>query len=284
MAGLIGSSNSPVSGVAILAVIGAALTIAAIAHGLGDVAKPALVAFALFVTAIVLCIATIANDNLQDLKTGQLVNATPWRQQVALVLGVVFGAAVIPPILDLLNKAYGFAGSPIVHLGAHPLPAPQATLISALAKGVIGGQLDWTLIGVGALVGVGIIVIDEILTRTGTMKLPPLAVGLGIYLPTSTTVVVVIGAVAGWFYDRWVAGGDHAEIAKRLGVLLASGLIVGESLVGVILAAVIVASGKSTPLALVGDSFAPYSIALGGVAFVLTCVRLYQWVGVLHDE
>ncbi len=143
MAGLIGSSNSPLSGVGILVVIGAALMLAFVVKPLlPPEAGPALVAFALFVTSVVFAVATISNDNLQDLKTGQLVDATPWRQQVALIVGVVAGAVVIPPVLDLLNQAYGFAGAP----GADParaLAAPQAALISALAKGVIQGDLDW---------------------------------------------------------------------------------------------------------------------------------------------
>jgi putative OPT family oligopeptide transporter len=138
MAGLIGSSNSPVSGLAILTVLGASLLLLALTHSLDPAAAATLVAYALFVTAVVLCVATIANDNLQDLKTGQLVDATPWRQQVALIVGVVIGALVIPPILDLLNRGYGFTGGPARSWPAQkPLPAPQATLISALAKGVI---------------------------------------------------------------------------------------------------------------------------------------------------
>ena len=154
MAGLIGSSNSPVSGLAILAVLGAALILLAIARVSGFTFTEDLVAYALLVTAVLLCVATISNDNLQDLKTGQLVDATPWRQQVALLAGVVVGAAVIPPILNLLNRGYGFAGVTGAHSSiAQPLPAPQATLISALAKGVIGGQIDWRLIGIGAIVG-----------------------------------------------------------------------------------------------------------------------------------
>ncbi|HLX26099.1 MAG TPA: oligopeptide transporter, OPT family, partial [Candidatus Cybelea sp.] len=158
MAGLIGSSNSPVSGLAILSVIGAALIVLAVGKGLVHVAALPMIAYALLVTAVLLCVATISNDNLQDLKTGQLVDATPWRQQVALVFGVAVGALVIPPILDLLNHAYGFGG-------VKGLPAPQATLISALAKGVIGGQLDWHLIEIGALVGASIVVVDEMLRR-----------------------------------------------------------------------------------------------------------------------
>ncbi|MDP9017746.1 MAG: oligopeptide transporter, OPT family, partial [Candidatus Eremiobacteraeota bacterium] len=161
MAGLIGSSNSPVSGLAILTVIGASLLLVLLARNPGAGVAEALVAYALIVTAVVLCIATISNDNLQDLKTGQLVGATPWRQQVALIVGVIFGALVIPPILDLLNYSNGFAGAP--HVGAQALAAPQATLISALALGVIKGQIDWGLIGIGVLIGVVIIIIDEVL-------------------------------------------------------------------------------------------------------------------------
>ncbi|HEX3369450.1 MAG TPA: oligopeptide transporter, OPT family, partial [Candidatus Cybelea sp.] len=163
MAGLIGSSNSPVSGLAILAVIGASLMLVAIARATGSFATLELIAYALFVTAVLLCVATISNDNLQDLKTGQLVGATPWRQQVALIAGVVIGALVIPPILNLLNRGYGFAGAPNLHGVAAPLPAPQATLISALAKGVIEGQIDWGMIGIGALVGIVMIALDQTL-------------------------------------------------------------------------------------------------------------------------
>ncbi len=151
MAGLIGSSNSPLSGIGILVVIGAALLLVpGIRSGLPASSGTALVAYALFVTAVVFTVAAIANNNLQDLKTGQLVDATPWKQQVALVIGVIAGAAIIPPILDLLNHAYGFAGAPGPH-HEHPLPAPQAGLISALAQGVIQHNVDWSLIRIGAL-------------------------------------------------------------------------------------------------------------------------------------
>jgi putative OPT family oligopeptide transporter len=142
MAGLIGASNSPISGVGILAALGIALVLLALFGHLADpAAGKALVAFALFVTALVFGVATISNDNLQDLKTGELVGATPWRQQVALVLGVVFGAVVIPPILTLLNGTFGFAGAP--GAGPEALAAPQAALISAIIQGVLGQGLDW---------------------------------------------------------------------------------------------------------------------------------------------
>ena len=282
MAGLIGSSNSPVSGLAILAVLGAGLMLLMVAGPhIDPAARQALVAFALFVTAVLLSVATIANDNLQDLKTGQLVDATPWRQQVALLVGVIMGSLVIPPVIDLLNRAYGFAGSPGLSATANPLPAPQATLISALAKGVITGQLDWSLIGIGVVVGIGLIVVDELLRASKKGSVPPLAVGLGIYLPSSTTAFVVVGAVIGWAYDRWADKLPNGEGVKRMGVLLASGLIVGESLWGVALAGLIVATGKSEPLALVGGAFQAVAAPLGLVAFGVVTIGLYRWIAVL---
>jgi putative OPT family oligopeptide transporter len=277
MAGLIGSSNSPVSGLAILAVIGVSLLFVAIAASLHVTAAAELIAYALFVTAVVLCVATISNDNLQDLKTGQLVDATPWRQQVALVFGVAIGALVIPPILNLLNRGYGFAGAPNLYHAAQALPAPQATLISALAKGVIGGQIDWRLIATGAVVGALAIAADEVLRTTKRAALPPLAVGLGIYLPPSTTAPVVAGAILGWLYNRWASRTAEPQRSKQFGVLVASGLIVGESLFGVLLAGLIVSTGKADPLGLVGDNFATAANLIGAVAFVAVLAVLYRW-------
>jgi len=280
MAGLIGSSNSPVSGLAILAVLGASAFLAFMARSQGWPASDTqpLIAFSLFVTAILIAVAVVANDNLQDLKTGQLVDATPWRQQVALVFGVLAGSLVIPPILELLNRSNGFVGAANLHaISSEPLAAPQATLISTLAKGVIGGNLDWGLIGIGAVIGLGLVAIDEILRRTSRFSLPPLGVGMAIYLPSVVTVPVIFGAVIGWVYDRRVARGPYGEVARRLGVLLASGLIVGESLFNVALAGLIVVSKKGEPLALVGDGFAPTSVVLGGVGFVVVAIGLYAW-------
>ncbi|PZR56975.1 MAG: oligopeptide transporter, OPT family [Candidatus Eremiobacter antarcticus] len=272
MAGLIGSSNSPVSGLAILSVIGASLLLVLFAKNASVAAGPSLVAFALFVTAVLINVATISNDNLQDLKTGQLVNATPWRQQVALIIGTIFGALVIPPFLDLLNGAYGFGG-------LHGLPAPQATLISTLAKGVIQGFDKWYLIGIGALLGALIVIIDEVLKRTTRFRLPPLAVGLGIYLPAVTTAAAVVGAFAGALYNRWVDRKPNAPAARRLGVLIASGLIVGESLFGVLLAGLIVALKNPSPLGIpfVGPAFAPWAALLGLLFFILIPILLYRY-------
>ncbi|HVX41983.1 MAG TPA: oligopeptide transporter, OPT family, partial [Gemmatimonadaceae bacterium] len=238
----------------------------------------ALVAFALFITAIVFACATISNDNLQDLKTGQLVGASPMRQQIALIVGVAAGAAVIPFVLNLLAKAYGFAGAANVGvLAPNPLPAPQATLISALAKGVIGGSLNWTMIGVGALVGIGLIILDEALGAMHKLRIPPLAVGIGIYLPMSATFAVVVGAVMSWWYGRRVRTMPDPERAERLGTLVASGLIVGESVWGVINAGLIVGLSKDAPIALVAETFAaaPW---LGVVLFAGIIAWLYAWM------
>jgi putative OPT family oligopeptide transporter len=278
MAGLIGASNSPLSGVGILVVVGAALLLAVVVKPLlPATAGPALVAYALFITAVVFAAATISNDNLQDLKTGQLVDATPWRQQVALLVGVLAGAAVIPPILGLLQKAYGFAGAPGAD-AAHALPAPQAALISALAQGVLQGNLDWSLIGAGALVGLVSVGIDETLRRKTAANLPPLGVGMGIYLPMSTTLTIVAGAVVGWAFDRRAERSAAPGLTKQLGVLLASGMIVGESLIGVLLAALVVFSGQDAPLALVGPGFADAALWVGGGAFLASIAALYAWL------
>jgi len=280
MAGLIGSSNSPLSGIGILVVIGAALLLVlGVKPYVGPETSKALIAFALFTTAVIFNVAAIANNNLQDLKTGQLVDATPWKQQFALVIGVVAGAFVIPPILDLVNHAYGFVGAPGAEARPNPLPAPQAGLISSLAKGVIAADIDWSLIRMGAGIGVGIILLDEILARTTKhMRVPPLAVGLGIYLPTQSTLMIVVGAIVGWLFDRRADRTPKPEATKQLGVLLASGLIVGEGIIGVVISAMVVFSGKDFPLSLVGPGYATAGTIIGGLAFAAIAFALYRWI------
>jgi len=272
MAGLIGASNSPVSGVGILAVLGAAVLLSLFYGPQSDNAQ-ALTAYALFTTAIVFSIATISNDNLQDLKTGQLVGATPWKQQVALVIGVIFGSLVIGPVLDVLNMSFGFQGMP--GAGPNALAAPQAALISSLATGVLGGSIRWDLIGYGALIGGVVIVIDEVLTRTGKYRLPPLAVGMGIYLPMALTVLVPVGALIGWMYEGWAAHARRPDFAARLGVLAATGLIVGESLFGVAFAGIVAASGSDAPFAVVGGHFETYARWIGPLVFAVVVAWLY---------
>ena len=277
MAGLIGASNSPISGIGILSIV-LCTSILVVAVPPTPDNRTALIAFALFITSIVFACATISNDNLQDLKTGQLVGASPMRQQIALVVGVVAGAASIPPVLNLLAKAYGFAGAANVGaLSQNPLPAPQATLISALAQGVVGGNLDWRMIGIGALVGVGLILLDTTIGAINRLRLPPLAVGLGIYLPMSATFAVILGTLMAVWYQRATRGAANPERAERLGTLVASGLIVGESLWGVLNAGLIVWLSKEAPIGLVPDDFAPAKW-LGVLGFVAIVVWLYRWM------
>jgi putative OPT family oligopeptide transporter len=277
MAGLIGSSNSPISGVGILTVVSCAGILLLVSAPTASTART-LVAFALVVTAIVFAVATISNDNLQDLKTGQLVSAAPWRQQVALIVGVVAGAAVIPPILNLLVHAYGFAGMPhAATVTAQPLAAPQATLISALAQGVIGHNLNWTMILVGVALGVVLIVLDEFLGWLKWLRLPPLAIGIGIYLPASAMLPVVVGSVVGHWYNGRAKQTANPARAERLGVLVASGMIVGESLFGVLLAALIVGLSSDAPLALVSADFA-FANPVAVVTFFVLVAALYVWM------
>ena len=262
MAGLIGASNSPVSGIGILAIIASSLLLVGLlGRGGGTEASAAMVAYALIVTGVVFGIATISNDNLQDLKTGQIVGATPWKQQVALIIGVIFGSLVVPPVLNVLNETLGFVGVP--GAGPNALAAPQAGLISSLAKGVLGGDLNWTMLGYGALAGIGFILVDELLGRLGKLRLPPLAIGIGIYLPMAVILPVVIGAVGGWFYDRWAERRSNPDFAHRMGVLTATGMIVGESLFGVFYAGLVYATDSDAPLAVVGDGFQIPSIFIG---------------------
>jgi len=280
MAGLIGSSNSPLSGIGILVVIGAALLlVVGVKPYVSPDATKALIAFALFTTAVIFNVAAIANNNLQDLKTGQLVDATPWKQQVALIIGVLAGALVIPPVLDLVNQAYGFVGAPGAENRPSPLAAPQAGLISSLAKGVIAADIDWSLIQMGIAIGVAVIILNELLSRTTrSVSIPPLAVGLGIYLPTQSTLMIVVGAIAGYFFDRVADRTPRPKSTKDLGVLLASGLIVGEGILGVVISAIVVFSGKDAPLGLVGPKFETAAVFIGGIAFVAIAFVLYRWV------
>lgn len=282
MAGLVGTSSSPISGIGIIGIIVSSLVMYAMCSSFGIFDIPGgetfATATAIFVTSIILAIACISNDNMQDLKTGYMVGATPWRQQVALLLGCVVGALVIAPVLNLLYEAYGFTGAlPRPDMDpAQALAAPQAGLMTTIAKGIFSNQLAWEYIFLGLGLGVLLVIVDILLKRhTRYMCMPPLAVGMGIYLPPSVQTPLVIGAVLGYFLNNHLkekAGDEALEAGKRRGTLFASGLIVGESLVGVVLAGVIVVSvtggGSDTPLALVGKDFADTAEWLGLAVFV----------------
>jgi putative OPT family oligopeptide transporter len=276
MAGLIGASNSPVSGIGILSVLGSALMLVGLfGQHPGANTTSALIAYSLIVTGIVFGVATISNDNLQDLKTGQLVGATPWKQQVALLIGVVFGSIIIPPVLNVLNSGIGFVGAP--GAGPNALAAPQAGLISALAKGVLSGDANWTMLGYGALAGVALIVLDEVMGMLKLLRLPPLGVALGIYLPMAVILPTVLGSMIGWFYDRWARASASPEVAERMGTLTATGMIVGESLWGVAFALIVWLSGKDAPLALVGKGHETEALVGGTVLFLALVAALYRY-------
>ncbi|MDQ2140402.1 oligopeptide transporter, OPT family [Alcaligenaceae bacterium B3P038] len=294
MAGLVGSSSSPISGVGIVAMVLVSSLMLLIGRGDGLLATPdgqrMGIALAIFSVSAVLAVAAIANDNLQDLKTGWLVGATPWRQQVALLIGCVVGAAVISPVLELLYNAYGFSDAmPRADMDAgQALSAPQATLMLAIARGIFTSQLNWTMIAIGAAVGVALIVVDAVLARhCKVARMPVLAVGIGIYLPPTVSAPLVVGALLSWVIAGVLArraraaGVDeavYADAPNRRGVLIASGLIVGESLVGVVLAGVIGASGSSAPLALVGESFAGTAEGLGLAVFAIVAIFIARRV------
>jgi len=287
MAGLVGSSASPISGIGIIATILMGVSLLLLGQLFPafatSVAGKMGVALVLFMVAVILAMAAISNDNLQDLKTGYLVGATPWRQQVVLIIGCLVGALVIPPVLDLLYNAYGFAGA-LPRAGMDPnqaLAAPQATLMQQIANGIFNGSLDWTMLGLGVAVGVAVIAADLLLRRSGAGALPPLAVGLGIYLPPTIGLTLAVGAALGWLLQRGIRAhaADKAWVAaaEERGLLLASGLIVGESLMGLLLAALIGFSGSDAPLALVGEGFAP-AMWLGLLYFVGLCLFFYRRV------
>ncbi|MGV0430165.1 OPT family oligopeptide transporter [Corynebacterium tuberculostearicum] len=273
MAGLIGASNSPISSIGIIAVLAASLLIAAVTRG--TTADPlSLVAYTLFTAAIVFGIATISNDNLQDLKTGQLVGATPWKQQVALIIGVVFGSLVIPPILQVMLNGFGFQG--MEGAGEDALAAPQAALMSSVASGIFDSSLDWNLIFIGMAIGAVLIIIDELLRKfTDKYSLSPLAAGMGMYLPAALTIVIPIGAILGTFYDKWAAKQSHPEFAKRMGTLLATGLIVGESLFGVVNAGIIAAAGGDSPLEIFEGGAS--ATVVGVILFIIALTFIYRW-------
>lgn len=297
MAGLVGSSSSPISGIGIISIVVISLILLLVGNAYPQLLTTGdgkfVTALALFCGSAVLCVATISNDNLQDLKTGYLVKATPWRQQIALMIGVVVGALVISPILELLYKAYGFTGAlPRPDMDAsQALGAPQATLMTTIAKGIFAHNLNWDFILIGVLIGAVLIVADTLLRKTsaGKYSLPVLAVGMGIYLPPTINMPIFIGSVLAWWIKNHITKNSAAaqrernlKLAERKGTLFAAGLIVGESLIGVIMAFIIAASvttgGSDAPLALKLANWDNIAQWLGLLAFVLAIVILARRV------
>ncbi len=295
MAGLVGSSSSPISGIGIISVIVISLVLVSIgnASGLFETVdgQKFLTALTLFTASIVITTACISNDNLQDLKTGLLVEATPWRQQVALIIGCFVGALVIAPVLEILYHAYGFSGAlPRPDMDpSQALSAPQATLMTAISQGIFTNKLKWTYILTGVGLGAVLITIDAFLKKVSNkvFSLPVIAVGIGIYLPPSINTPVIVGAFLAWIMARHIAKLGNKEVsakAERFGTLFSAGLIVGESLMGVILAFIIAASvttgGSEAPLSLnlenwdtIGEWFGLIVFIVGIVIFASRVLR-----------
>lgn len=295
MAGLIGSSSSPISSIGIVSIVIISMIFMAIGQSNGvfsvNGGNQFMTALALFTAAVVMAIATISNDNLQDLKTGYLVQATPWRQQVALIIGCIVGAVVISPVLELLYNAYGFAGAmPREGMDvSNALSAPQATLMTTIATGIFSHNLNWDYIWIGVGLGIGLIILDLVVKRLRPgWSIPPLAVGMGIYLPASINMPIFVGTLLSFFCMRHIKKrySDQNERERELkavdrrGTLLAAGLIVGESIVGVVLAMIIVGSialgeGES-PLAMNLTNWDKTGELLGLGLFIVSIVILLR--------
>jgi putative OPT family oligopeptide transporter len=271
MAGLVGSSNNPVSGITIATILFSAVMLLLMMgkdSAIGPVA-------AVMIGAVVCCAACIAGDNLQDLKCGYIVGATPWRQQVMLAVGAVSSALVMAPVLNLLADAYGIG----VATEAKPnaLAAPQATLMASVSKGLFGGQLPWDMIALGAVIGIAIIVLDEVLKARGSkFRTPVLAAAVGIYLPLELMTPIFIGGVIAYLVERHLRrkGVDEAglERANRKGLLFAAGMITGEALMGIGIAIPIVSSGSADVLAL------PESLRFGELLGLTVVAVLALWL------
>jgi putative OPT family oligopeptide transporter len=270
MAGLVGSSNNPVSGVTIATILFASLLLLVV-MGQDAAAGPAA---AIMVGAVVCCAAAIGGDNMQDLKAGYLVGATPWRQQLMQAVGVIAAVLFMAPILNLLLMAYGFGAPSADHPNA--LAAPQATLMASVAEGVFGGGLPWGMVASGAGIGVLIIALDEYLRRGGyAWRAPVLAVAVGIYLPLELSVPILAGGLIAHAVKRVFA--RQGQEPTRAGVLFAAGLITGEALIGIALAVPIVVSGSPDVLAL-GVDWPVWvgMVVVGGIAATLYRVAVRQ--------
>ncbi len=256
MTGLVGSSNNPISGVTIATLLFASLILVGL-FGRGLEHGPAA---AILIAAVVACAAAIAGDNLHDLKAGYLVGATPWKQQVMLIVGTLVSALVMAPVLNLLLKAYGIG--PVTPEHPQSLTAPQATLMQSVAEGVFRGGLPWGMVLIGMGVAVALILFDLTLERReSSFRVPVLAVAIGIYLPFELSVPILLGGLVAWLVQRaqrrreWGSGEAAEEARKEIeqrGMLISSGLITGEALVGIAMAIPIVITGRADVLAFWG--------------------------------
>ncbi|WP_040663587.1 OPT family oligopeptide transporter [Nitrococcus mobilis] len=248
MAGLVGSSNNPISGITITTILFAALVLLWLMGARSTIGPAA----AILIGAVVCSAAAIAGDNLQDLKAGHLIGATAWKLQIMQGVGVVSAVLVMAPILNLLLRAYGFGAPTTLHPQA--LPAPQASLMAAVAQGVFGAGLPWAMIGTGAGIGIAVIAFDEWLKyRKARWRAPVLAVAVGSYLPLELATPIFLGGLVAYGARRYNGrrhGLGHTEEHMRRGMLFAAGLITGEALLGIALAVPIVITHDANVVAL----------------------------------
>ena len=262
MAGLVGSSNNPISGVTIATVIVSALILLQLMGNEGMAGKLGPIAV-MYLAGMICSAAAIAGDNMQDLKCGHLLGATPWRQQIFQIIGVVAAAGAIPLVLSVLDQGYGIGRVSPVNPEATPLSAPQASLMRDLSTGIFGAGIEWNFIFIGFGLAVLLIVLDQIQKSRGAhFRFPVLAVAVGVYLPLGLSIPIFLGGMlAHWQQRRRGTTGDEAE---GDGLLLASGLITGEALMGVIVAILAVSAPGKVPY-LSDFALAPW-LGLAGLA------------------
>ncbi|MHC4696775.1 MAG: OPT family oligopeptide transporter [Planctomycetota bacterium] len=256
--GLVGVTSNPTSGMTIASLLGTSVTFLM----LGWTDETGKVA-ALTVGCVVAIAASISGDTSQDLKTGFLLGATPRRQQIGELIGVLTSATFVCLTLLLLHRAYGF--------GSEELPAPQATLMKLVIDGVLEAKLPWSLVGIG----VAIALVAEI------VRIPSLPFAVGVYLPVTTMVPIFLGGLLRWFMERGAHSDDEKADRRESGVLFGSGLVGGEGLLGVGIAGVVfyqsirAAPGESRPIPLeIGHTWAadPVTQVLGVAVFVLLAI------------
>lgn len=274
MAGLVGSSNNPISGVTIATILFASillLTLLGTGNELGGAAG------AILIGAVVACAAAIAGDNMQDLKAGHILGATPYKQQIMQMVGVVAGALVIPLVLNVLLIGNGIGPPTAEHPEA--LAAPQATLMMSVAQGIFGGNLPWNIVYIGAGIAVALIIADQYLKSKGSnFRMPVLAVAVGLYLPFELDSAIMVGGVLAYMLDRSTKSSAHKERAANSGLLIASGLITGEALMGILIAIVTVGAMKTGGDPSSWRVFEDASSVPGLIVFSLILVFMYRTV------
>jgi putative OPT family oligopeptide transporter len=271
LAGLVGSSNNPVSGITIATILFASAVLLLLLGADSPIGAVA----AIMIGAVVCCAAAVGGDNLQDLKAGYLVGATPWKQQIMLGIGAFSCALVMAPVLNLLSAAYGIGPATAEH--PNSLNAPQAMLMASVAKGMFGGDLPWDMIALGGVLGALIIAVDAWLKSRGAhFRVPVLAAAIGIYLPLELMVPIFLGGLLAHLVERshGIDPRDEAarDLAHRPGTLFSAGLITGEALLGIAIAVPIVMSGRPDVLALPAGWHVGQGgglLVLGVVAFLL---------------